>query len=111
MFSRPVFSINLCLPQVYRSLRDSCACAEILFLCLRQNFERMKNIESFCPVRDILARISDKRSILIMYHLLDGCVMRFNQLQRATPQHIAEDAHAGTPQITIDESCYPKDIS
>ena len=60
------FSINLCLPQVYSSLRDSCACAEILFLCLRQDFERMKNIESFCPVRDILACISDKRSIFFV---------------------------------------------
>lgn len=36
-------------------------------------------------MRDILAQVSDKWSILIMHHLLEGQVMRFNQLQRTIP--------------------------
>ncbi|MBR2006497.1 MAG: helix-turn-helix transcriptional regulator [Alistipes sp.] len=45
----------------------------------------MKKYENFCPVRDILSRVCDKWSILIMYHLQTEQVMRFNQLQRAIP--------------------------
>lgn len=45
----------------------------------------MKKYENFCPVRDILSQVCDKWSILIMYHLQAGQVMRFNQLQRAIP--------------------------
>lgn len=45
----------------------------------------MEKYENFCPVRDILSQVCDKWSILIMYHLQAGQVMRFNQLQRAIP--------------------------
>lgn len=45
----------------------------------------MKKYENFCPVRDILSQVCDKWSILVMYHLQAGQVMRFNQLQRAIP--------------------------
>ena len=40
-----------------------------------------------CPIRNILARISDKWSLLILYTLdkTGGDPMRFKQLQRAVP--------------------------
>lgn len=40
-----------------------------------------------CPIRNILARISDKWSLLTIYTLdcADNKTMRFNQLQRSIP--------------------------
>ncbi len=40
-----------------------------------------------CPIRNILARISDKWSLLVLYTLdkAGGGPMRFKQLQRAVP--------------------------
>ena len=38
-----------------------------------------------CPIRNILARVSDKWSILILYILSQSDVMRFNALQREIP--------------------------
>ncbi len=40
-----------------------------------------------CPIRNILARISDKWSLLVLYTLdkTGGDPMRFKQLQRAVP--------------------------
>lgn len=40
-----------------------------------------------CPIRNILARISDKWSLLVLYTLdkTGGGPMRFKQLQRAVP--------------------------
>ena len=37
-----------------------------------------------CPIRNILARIANKWSLLVIY-TLNGRVMRFNALQRALP--------------------------
>lgn len=45
----------------------------------------MKKIETFCPVRDILARFGDKWSTLVLYELSLNGVMRFSQLERAIP--------------------------
>jgi len=45
----------------------------------------MKKYEDFCPVRDILAKIGDKWSVLVMHSLhLEG-VLRFSELQREIP--------------------------
>jgi DNA-binding HxlR family transcriptional regulator len=38
-----------------------------------------------CPIRNILARVSDKWSILVWYILSQSDVMRFNALQREIP--------------------------
>lgn len=45
----------------------------------------MKKIESFCPVRDIFAKIGDKWSVLVMHSLQLSGVMRFSELQREIP--------------------------
>ena len=45
----------------------------------------MKKYESFCPVRDILAKIGDKWSVLIMHSLQLSGVMRFSELQKDIP--------------------------
>ena len=38
-----------------------------------------------CPIRNILSRISDKWSILVIFTLEQTAVMRFDELQRAIP--------------------------
>lgn len=38
-----------------------------------------------CPIRNILARISDKWSLLVLYTLNQESVMRFNALQKSIP--------------------------
>lgn len=38
-----------------------------------------------CPIRNILARISDKWSLLVLYTLNQEPVMRFNTLQKSIP--------------------------
>lgn len=38
-----------------------------------------------CPIRNILARISDKWSLLVLYTLAQSPLMRFSTLRRAIP--------------------------
>lgn len=38
-----------------------------------------------CPIRNILSRIGDKWSLLVLYILDQAPVMRFNELQKAIP--------------------------
>ena len=38
-----------------------------------------------CPIRNIMARISDKWSILVLYTLQQTAVMRFNELHKSIP--------------------------
>ncbi|MDP4276426.1 MAG: helix-turn-helix domain-containing protein [Bacteroidota bacterium] len=38
-----------------------------------------------CPIRNILSRISDKWSILVLYTLQENEVIRFKELQRCIP--------------------------
>lgn len=38
-----------------------------------------------CPIRNILARISDKWSILVLFTLNQSALMRFNALQKTSP--------------------------
>lgn len=38
-----------------------------------------------CPIRNIMARISDKWSLLVLYALQETPVMRFGELQKAMP--------------------------
>lgn len=38
-----------------------------------------------CPIRNILARLSDKWSLLVLYTLVQTGVMRFGELRRAIP--------------------------
>ena len=45
----------------------------------------MKKIETFCPIRDILSRFSDKWSILVLLLLSGNGVMRFGQLSKSIP--------------------------
>ncbi len=45
----------------------------------------MKKIETFCPVRDIIARFGDKWSVLVLLHLERRGVMRFGEIAREIP--------------------------
>lgn len=49
---------------------------------------RLKLLDTYdaqCPVRNILSRISDKWSILILYTLQEKGTIRFKELQRTIP--------------------------
>lgn len=50
---------------------------------LRTEFQ--KDLYPDCPIRHILARISDKWSILLLFTLEHSAVMRFNALQKSIP--------------------------
>lgn len=45
----------------------------------------MKKIGTFCPVRDILAKIGDKWTVLTLLILQQNEVVRFSELSRAIP--------------------------
>ncbi|MFV0546217.1 MAG: winged helix-turn-helix transcriptional regulator [Bacteroides sp.] len=45
----------------------------------------MKKFESFCPVRDILDRLGDKWSVLVILMLEKNDVVRFSELARSIP--------------------------
>lgn len=45
----------------------------------------MKTPEVFCPVRDVLSKICDKWSVLVMYFLQMNGTLRFNELQKNIP--------------------------
>lgn len=47
----------------------------------RKKFEEGSK-EDLCPIRDIIARLSDKWSLLVIYKLSINNKMRFSQLQR-----------------------------
>lgn len=47
--------------------------------------ENQKELYPDCPIRNILARISDKWSILILFTLNQHTLMRFNALQKSIP--------------------------
>lgn len=51
---------------------------------MENNFEKYQNL-THCPVRNILDRIGDKWSILILIVLNDGKVLRFKDLNKAIP--------------------------
>lgn len=43
------------------------------------------SFDSECPVRNVLSRIGDKWSILVLYTLQNGDILRFKELQRSLP--------------------------
>lgn len=45
----------------------------------------MEKNETFCPIRDILSRIGDKWSVLILLALEQNKVVRFSELSRSIP--------------------------
>lgn len=45
----------------------------------------MKKFETFCPVRDILDRLGDKWSVLVILILEKNDVVRFSELARSIP--------------------------
>lgn len=45
----------------------------------------MKKIDIFCPIRDIISRFGDKWSILILLHISQNEVLRFNELNKLIP--------------------------
>lgn len=47
---------------------------------LREKLEKYRNATGGCAVRDVLDRLGDKWSMLIVIMLGDGSTMRFNQL-------------------------------
>lgn len=51
---------------------------------MRRN-EIINELVPDCPIRNILARISDKWSLLVLYTLNKESVMRFNALQKSIP--------------------------
>lgn len=42
-------------------------------------------IEGICPIRDIIASLSDKWSLLVIYTLSQNSKMRFGELQKSLP--------------------------
>lgn len=47
--------------------------------------EVISELDPGCPIRNILARISDKWSLLVLYTLNKEPIMRFNALQKSIP--------------------------
>lgn len=47
--------------------------------------QSLDNFDPTCPVRNVLARIGDKWTILVLYTLQMGGTLRFNELQRSVP--------------------------
>ena len=47
--------------------------------------EIIDELDPDCPIRNILARISDKWSLLVLYTLNQELKMRFNTLQKSIP--------------------------
>lgn len=47
--------------------------------------ELTNNFEPNCPIRNILSRISDKWSLLVLYILDQENILRFNMLQKKIP--------------------------
>ncbi|MEG2946888.1 MAG: helix-turn-helix domain-containing protein, partial [Bacteroidales bacterium] len=45
----------------------------------------MKKIETFCPIRDILSKIGDKWSVLVLLLLEQNEVLRFSEIARQIP--------------------------
>lgn len=45
----------------------------------------MKKFENFCPIRDILDRLGDKWSVLVIMILEKDGVVRFSELARSIP--------------------------
>lgn len=50
-----------------------------------KRYEIINELVPDCPIRNILARISDKWSLLVLYTLNQEPVMRFNTLQKNIP--------------------------
>ena len=44
-----------------------------------------------CPIRNILARISDKWSILVLFTLNQSALMRFNALQKEHSRYFTKN--------------------
>lgn len=49
-----------------------------------------------CPVRNVISRITDKWSLLVLYTLEHQEVMRFNDLWRQIPDISQKNAHYNT---------------
>ena len=49
-----------------------------------------------CPIRNILSRIGDKWSLLVLYTLSGSSVMRFNVLQKNIPKDV--DGYLASPR-------------
>ena len=55
-------------------------------MCIRDRRTEIQNeLYPDCPIRNILARISDKWSILVLFTLNQSALMRFNALQKNIP--------------------------
>ena len=65
-----------------------------------------------CPIRNVLARVGDKWSLLVLYTLQHNGTLRFSALQRAIPD-ISQKSLAKTLRILeedgfIDRTVYPE---
>lgn len=57
-----------------------------LLVCLLQNNEVQDILFPHCPIRNVLSRVGDKWSLLVLHHLSQSAEpVRFNALQRALP--------------------------
>lgn len=54
-----------------------------------------------CPIRNILARIGDKWTMLVLYTLENNGTMRFNDLYRAIPDISALQSLASFPEEAL----------
>ena len=64
----------------------------ISYFCCAKNTYLMSKVKlsdslnPMCPIRNILSRISDKWSMLVLYMLQEKGVVRFKELQRCIPE-------------------------
>lgn len=71
----------------------------------------MKNVNEYaCPVDATISLIGGKYKILILYHLIDGC-LRFNELQKlipkATPKMLTQQLRELEADNLIYRTVYP----
>ncbi len=62
-----------------------------------------------CPVRNILARISGKWSLLVLLALADGGAVRFKALQRAIPD-ISQKMLASTLRTLVEDGYVSREV-
>lgn len=64
-----------------------------------------------CPIRNILARMSDKWSLLVIYALSQVEKMRFGDIRRAGSGYFAKDAYRYVKNTGRGRICYKNDLS
>lgn len=79
-----------------------------------KNMNRTTILDAYdpqCPIRNILARMSDKWSLLVIYTLTQAEKMRFGDLRRAIPDISQKNAYHDVEDIGRRRIYHPNDLS